>query len=116
MFVRWKRRKCGKDRPYDNYIDAVLVESYRDDGKVKQRFLKHLASIPDDPGFSWLLWKEVSKRLNEMNLDKADRDKIEKMIEKRFPKPTEGEQEKRQGDLMQVESVVTIKGTNGSQI
>ena len=51
MFVRWKKRKCtGRYRSeFINYnLDAVLVENYREDGKVKQRFIKHLGSFGDN--------------------------------------------------------------------
>ena len=109
MFIRWKKRKCSKDRSYKYYLDVTLVENSRDDGKVKQRFIKHLASIPDDKGISWLLWMKASRRLDEMNLEKATRNTIERSIERRFPRDTSGTWRKQ---LAEAEAVVTKKGNH----
>jgi len=53
MYVRWKTRvytraaQWNKPESTEQYHSATLVESYRIGGKVKQRFLLHLASIKE---------------------------------------------------------------------
>lgn len=100
MFVRWKKRKCtGRHRSeFINYnLDAVLVENYREDGKVKQRFIKHLGSFGDNgsPHEKGYFWDQVTKRLDNMNLDEPERSKIEQSILKRVPKLTKEERYKQ---------------------
>jgi len=84
MFVRWKRRKLkkrGPDWQVGYALSAVLVQSERVDGKVRQRFVKHLGSIKDW-GLTWQgprlgFWETAEKALDELDLDPATRQRIE---------------------------------------
>jgi hypothetical protein len=68
MFLRWKKSKLGDDTT----MTAVLVESYRIDGKPRQRVVKYLATIPKSKisvgGWWYGFWGKVILRLNELEL------------------------------------------------
>lgn len=89
MYVRWKKRK-RKDGT--NMLDAVLIESYRNGSKVRHRFIKLLASLkPDIPdkdrkfGLNEYQFLETVRwRLESLNLDVPEREKIEEMALKKF--------------------------------
>jgi len=84
MFVRWKRRRmrgawaCSWQRRTGGPVFvryAVLVESAREAGKVRQRFIAHLAHIPE-PLMSMalhrgLFWRDVNRRLAELQVDES---------------------------------------------
>ncbi len=92
MFVKWNRkpRKCqlfGKRGAF--LISASLVESFRDNGRVKQRYIKHLASIRE--GFSqgkdcaaqhWQkqFWEDAQKAQDNLDLPASQREKIERAL------------------------------------
>lgn len=104
MFVRWKKRKCtGKNRSrlINYYLDAVLVENYRDGEKVKQRFIKHLGSVGDNDGpiAKSVFWRDVIKRLDILNLEESEREKIKKKIMERVSIPTQEEKDKQMEGL-----------------
>jgi len=92
MFIRWKRRKLKKragyspgapwDPNHQGYaLSAVLVQSERVDGKVRQRFVKHLGSIKDwgltTQGHRLGFWQTAEKALDSLDLDPATRQRIE---------------------------------------
>lgn len=87
MYVRWKKRK---QKDGTNMLDAVLVESYREGNKVKQRFIKNLASICAEISHEDLKYgitesnfmDTVRWRLDELDL--SEREKIEGMARKKF--------------------------------
>ena len=90
MYIRWKKRK---QKDGENRLDAVLVESYREGNKVKQRFIKLLAIVNPDSSFEKPINYELAKdqflhrvrhRLDELNLDSAKREKINEMAVKKF--------------------------------
>ena len=75
MFVRFKRvtlsPRYGIEHRYS--IHAVLVESYRDKGKPRQRVLKYLASVKErdffNPAKRTSFLDVVRKRLDQLDLD-----------------------------------------------
>ena len=50
MYIRFKRRKlASKPGHVPSYsLHAVLVESYREDGKPRQRIVSYLAALPEN--------------------------------------------------------------------
>ena len=90
MYIRWKKRK---QKDGTNRLDAVLVESYREGNKIKQRFIKYLASINPDHSYEKAINYDVAKydflnhvkyKLNKLDLDSSEREKIEEMAVKKF--------------------------------
>ena len=71
MFVRFKKRsltqKCYHQEDPGYVLYAVLVESYRVEGKPRLRFVKHLASIRESALDSHLrrgmFWDRVTSKL-----------------------------------------------------
>ena len=47
MFLRWRRVRTQKEGADFYYIRPELVESFRDEGKVRQRTIKYLGSIQE---------------------------------------------------------------------
>jgi hypothetical protein len=99
MFVRWKRRKRtygrggrgeeGAERAGDS-IDVVLVESLRVGGRVRQRFVCHLAHVHEKQ-MAWIgrradFWKQVIPRLDALRLDLSERAKIEAQLDRVMPR------------------------------
>lgn len=73
-------------------LDAVLIESYRNGNKVRHRFIKNLACLNPDIsdkdrkfGLSEHQFLETIRwRLESLNLDVPEREKIEEMALKKF--------------------------------
>ena len=94
MYVRWKKRKSVND---DLIFDAVLVKSQREGGKVKQKFIKHLGSIPEnaDRNSQIYFWVNFFNKLDFLEGFTATEElKIIYDIEKRIPPITDEEIEK----------------------
>lgn len=47
MYLRWKRRRNSSWRGWYYVLDAVLVASCRVEGKPRQKYIKHLGTVPD---------------------------------------------------------------------
>ena len=114
MFVRWKRRasqwgrQCSRRRPFREAfgeeeraargasLDAVLVKSERTEGKVKQRFVAHLATVKERniprPCIRACFWREVGARLDGLGIEGAERERIEAKLAEKVNRPTEAEQ------------------------
>ncbi len=108
MFVRWKRRKrtYGRggggcrgeweaDRAGDS-IDVVLVESLRVGGRVRQRFVCHLAHVHENQ-MDWVgrradFWEQIIPRLDALRLDLSERAKIEAQLDRVMPRLSPDEQ------------------------
>lgn len=89
MFVRWKKR-TNKQRDCET-IYAVLVESQRQDGRVRQRFIKHLGGCCVN-STEWQradFWARVGLSVEPLSLSKADTVKILEQIERRISRPAE---------------------------
>ena len=104
MFVRWKRRLLHRSHNKGTYaLDAVLVESYREGSKVKQRFIKHLGSVEERllnhkeayvrAVHQNYFWKHAAVRLDTLKLDRSQTEIIERKIVERIPRPNRQEEE-----------------------
>ncbi len=106
MFVRWKRRESSAKAGFSHIsryraakrgatLYAVLVESVRVNGKPQQRFVCHLTSIKENKlahtATPFYFWDEVSKKLNALNLDAAERQKIETVLAAKIQRPDNAE-------------------------
>jgi hypothetical protein len=90
VFVRWKRRDLRR-RGAGRVFYAVLVESHRVDGKVRQKVLAHLAHIKEQYlsalAHQEFFWQRVDWRLEEMQIETTARHKIERKLAETVPRP-----------------------------
>jgi len=95
MFVRWKTRKStlnGRGRVERVTHYAVLVESTRVDGKPRQRFIAHIGNYHEGgqvglhPHVDF--WRQVEHRLKSLNLAADVRERVERKLAERVPRPT----------------------------
>ena len=86
MYIRWKKniRKKTKADFSNVTFCAVILENKRQDGKVKQKFLKYLGSIRenriDSATSRTLFWKKASKNLDTLELSKENKASIIKKM------------------------------------
>ena len=93
MFVRWKRRKPrsvdGASKRGDS-LDAVVVENYREGGKVRQRVICHLGVVHEkarnETRDRFLFWRWTAPKLNKLNLKPDARTRIEAQLSAKIPK------------------------------
>jgi len=96
MYIRWKK-KYRKRRRHESStrstLSAVLVESVREHGKVKQKFILHLGSIREERIGSSIhrsiFWRRVTQRLSEVDLSKEGIFSINLSLQKVVPIPNE---------------------------
>jgi hypothetical protein len=88
MFIRWNRKPLAQSNPLEvmRYsLHAAIMESYREDGKPKQRFIKHLAAIQEDhledQSHIKRFWEQVKKQLKEY--DRSTRERLTATITKK---------------------------------
>lgn len=104
MFIRWKRKAHKPKKDYQNggYIThyllyAQLLESYREDGKPRQRVIKHLGGFKEHlrelAHIRLYFWQDASKKLDELSLDGLEREKIEQQLALKVPMLTNEERE-----------------------
>ena len=99
MFVRWRRREL-KGHPAWRWYDpgaslaAVVVESERRDGKVRQRFVGRVGTVRErDLATSarerelLRFWRQARWRLDRMGLSPEQRARVEDQLARRIPKP-----------------------------
>jgi hypothetical protein len=111
MYVRWQRHGLKKqqwdcpcylvegEKPKKLREDAksmaVLVESFRANGKSRQRYIAYLGSIADSAPLVGRIkfWNAVTDRLDQLTerVSPDDRSKIEGALSARVPRPTEAE-------------------------
>lgn len=111
MFVRWKRRKLkgklsrGDDPGYA--LDAVLVESVRINGKPRQKFLAHLATIEErllhQTVARFCFWRNVHFSLQPLAIDVETIEKINAALLSIVPRPSSAETEKAQAEVRSLE-------------
>lgn len=98
MFVRWKRRKRTKrNRDTGKVVfSAVLVESYREDGKPRQRHIRYLASVRPEyaTAHAWrvLFWRNADWHLDDLGLKGSERTAIEAKLLEVVKRPNEESQ------------------------
>jgi hypothetical protein len=88
MFLRWQSRKARAPWPskgLETRWTAVLVRAIRIDGKPRQRATS-LATFERNSQCRHLIWDRITKKLDQ--LQPANREKIEKAIAKKLPRPT----------------------------
>ncbi len=108
MFVRWKRRKMRGKWGRGTYVRyAVLVESVRVEGKPRQRFVAHLAHIPERiAGMAihrGLFWRDVNKRLDELQLDGETRARVTSKLLAVVPLTNEARSAAEKAELARLE-------------
>jgi hypothetical protein len=100
MFVRWKVRQkpprlYSLDRRARQSLTAVLVRSARVDGKPRQQVVAYLGhfnlDMIDQPAWRKGFWERADRRLADLALDYATREKIEAALQARIPCPTDEE-------------------------
>jgi hypothetical protein len=89
MFIRWNRKTLAQSNPLEviRYsLHAAIMESYREDGKPKQRFIKHLAAIQEDhlenQSHIKRFWEQVDKQMKGIN--RATKARLMASIEKKI--------------------------------
>jgi len=97
VFVRWKSRKSSYSGRWHWLAErvthyAVLVESTRVDGKPRQRFVAHLANYHEGGRVEYYphvdFWRQVERRLKSLNLAADVRERVERKLAERVPRPT----------------------------
>jgi hypothetical protein len=117
MFVRWKQRSIWRNRPglgRQNtgrvLLVAVLVKSERRGGRPRQRTVAYLGAIErdrtEDPGRRYHFWKAVSARLNSLNVDAPQREKIETALRARVRQPTAEEAQHLEEAVAAIRSLI----------
>jgi hypothetical protein len=91
MFVRWKRRKLVSMSDYS--LDATLVSCERNGSRVRQRFIKHLGSIPEKHkgklGSRISFWTRAERSLDSLALSPELSKFLESQLSAKVPKPEE---------------------------
>ena len=100
MHVKWEKnsppnRVNGKGVN----LEALLVESYRDNGSVRHRLIEHLGSIEEKflatkvrnmrEFHQGLFWVSVDKKLDRLRLAPSLRSRVEADISQRVSRPAE---------------------------
>ena len=80
----------GRDPRTDTHWAAILAESQRIDGKPTQRHIAYLGGITESaielPAQRAFFWKEVKQQLDELEVSKDDRARIEAAVEAKVPR------------------------------
>jgi len=100
MYVRWQRRARSKRRAYGMpegravLLVAHIVESTRIEGKPRQHTVAYLGSIREDfcsadahPYRRARFWKEISAKLDALNLPSDTRNQIEAKLGAKVERP-----------------------------
>ena len=91
MFVRWKTSIRKTRWRSDILLSAVLVESRREGGRPRQKFIRHLGSVRQSSLGLVLatgsFWKRVDQSLGALDLSPEERRAIEARIALRVPRP-----------------------------
>jgi len=82
-----------------NNLEALLVESYQDNGSVKHRMIENLGAIKEKflaskvtnmrEFHQGLFWTAVDKKLDRLRLDPRQRDRVEADISQMVSRPDE---------------------------
>jgi len=100
MHVKWEKHSPpnGVNGKGIN-LEALLVESYQDNGSVKHRMIENLGTIKEKflaskvsnmrEFHQGLFWTAVDKKLDRLRLDPRQRDKIEADISQMVSRPNE---------------------------
>jgi hypothetical protein len=100
MHVKWEKQSLpiGVNRKGMN-LEALLVESFQDNGSIKHRMVEHLGAIGEKYLASkvrnmrelhqGLFWTVVDKKLDLLGLDPHQRTRIEADIAQMVSRPDE---------------------------
>ena len=100
MHVKWEKQspQYGVNEK-DINLEALLVESHRDNGSVKHRLIERLGAIEEKflaskvrnmrEFHQGLFWTAVDKKLDRLRLDPRQRDHIEADISQMVSRPNE---------------------------
>ena len=100
MHVKWEKQSppIGVNRKGMN-LEALLVESFQDNGSIKHRMVEHLGAIEEKflaskvrnmrEFHQGLFWTVVDKKLDLLGLDPHQRTRIEADISQMVSRPDE---------------------------
>ena len=100
MHIKWEKQspQNGVNVKGINLV-ALLVESYQDNGSVKNRLIEHLGTIEERYLASkvrnmrefhqGLFWTAVDQKLDRISLDSRQRERIEADISQMVSRPDE---------------------------
>lgn len=125
MFIRWKRRKKAVSKPWrrlrrsqsGDSLYCVLVESKRVNGSPRQKVLCYLGSLDErDRDGLWTrvdFWDRADAKLNQLQLTRRERAKIEESIGLVVSRVPEDEaasfRRERQAWLQQLEQLIRFR-------
>ena len=100
MHVKWEKRSLQNGVKIKGLnLEALLVESYQDNGSVKYRLIERLGAIGEKflaskvrnmrEFHQGLFWTAVEKKLDHLRLDPRQRGRIEADISQMVSRPTE---------------------------
>lgn len=118
MFVRWKRRRRNTEPPADwprwrhepserakkegDSLDAVIVENRRDGKKVRQRVICYLGTVHEKTAGETLdrfrFWRYTAKKLEQLELKKNVRARLEAQLSAVIPRMSESELERYEAE------------------
>jgi hypothetical protein len=93
MFVRWEVRKRTRRGGGGDVLIATLARSRRIDGKPRQQHIAYLSSVKvryndlATPAHPIAFWEGAEWALDQLDLSRVDRDKIEAQLARRVPQP-----------------------------
>ena len=96
MYVRWQRKQRVDKNGYGALLTATLVESRRIDGKPRQRSIAYLGSIREGLiertlSHHGYFWRDATRRLDQLDMTRGQRDKIETALASRVRRLTDSE-------------------------
>ena len=97
MFIKWQTRERRTSAGHlGNLLTCSLVESYRLNGKPRQRVLAYLGGVRDalHTNHRIAFWHNVRYRLDKLDIAPDTRAKIEADIAARVPYTSEAERQR----------------------
>ena len=96
MYVKWQRKQRADSDGYGALLTATLVESRRIDGNPRQRSIAYLGSIREGKIDRTLshheyFWRKATRRLDQLDMTRGQRDKIEVALASRVRRLTDSE-------------------------
>jgi hypothetical protein len=100
MHIKWKKQSPqNRIKVKGINLEALLVESYQDNGSVKHRLIEHLGAIEEKflaskvrnmrEFHQGLFWTAVDQKLDRIRLDSRQRERIEADISQMVSRPDE---------------------------
>ena len=96
MYVRWQRKRRADSDGWGALLTATLVESRRINGKPRQRSIAYLGSIREGKiervlSHHGFFWRKATTRLDQLDITRGQRDKIETALASRVRRLTDSE-------------------------